>query len=533
MRQLQEPLVSRRDPEGEAAQAERLHSLSEYGDVDCQEVMLVPERVSLSLEESMRLLDARLHLSINPDVKKRVFRVFGRAAAVYVLDGLVSMEYVQRFVIEPCLYHGEAEMTGRVVDALMRIIPVGDVQTGHDLDKLAQQLTTGNAILLCDGMREALCFDMRQFARRGISPPLTESVVNGPHQGFNESIRDNLTLLRRILPTPDLITEMTQVGDTIPTALSIVYLKGIVEEESLKSIKNRLNSIKTDHVLSIGALEQLIEDTPWTLLPQSCLTERPDRAASFLLEGQVVLVLDGSPQALAMPISFLHLLHTPDDTSMRWQTGSFLRIIRYLGILCTLLLPGLFAATVIFHPEVLPVTLLTSILESQAEVPLSIPVQAFLMLLMFNLIGEASTRVPSVVGTTLGTVSGLILGQAAVEARLIHPLLIIVVAVASLGSYAVPDYALSLAIRMGQLLFLGVGCIFGLYGMVLLGAAMLIRLCSLRSLGSPYAAPIAPLREHNPDLWLRWPIWFQNLRTWLADPRNRRRTRGPMRKDRA
>lgn len=491
----------------------------------------VLERLSLDLNKSMELLEARLHLAINPDIKKRTFQVYGRPAAIYLLDGMVSMEYVQRFLLQPCMIHGTDAMTGTVADALRQLIPVGDVKAVADPDQVAQQIMTGAVALLCSGMREALCFDVRQFTHRSVSPPLTESVVNGPHQGFNESLRDNLTLLRRILPTPDLIAEMRSVGDTIPTALSIVYLKDIVEESSLHDIKKRLDSIKIDHILSIGALEQLLEDTPWTLLPQCCLTERPDRAASFLLEGQVVLVLDGSPQVLAMPISFLHLLHTPDDTSMRWQTGSFLRLIRYLGILCTLLLPGLFAATVIFHPEALPVTLLTSVLESQAEVPLSIPSQAFLMLLMFNLIGEASTRVPGVVGSTLGTVSGLILGQAAVEARLIHPLLIIVVAVSSLGSYAVPDYALSLAIRLGQLLFLAAGCVFGLYGMVLLGAAAIIRLCSLRSLGSPYAAPIAPLREHNPDLWLRWPIWYQRLRTWLANPAHRSRTDGPMRKD--
>jgi len=376
----------------------------------------------------------------------------------------------------------------------------------------------------------ALGFDVRMFVRRGISPPLTESVVLGPHQGFNESIRDCITLLRRILPTPELIGEMRTVGDVFPTSLCVLYLDKAVDRDSLSRLKARLDGVRTDHVLSIGALQQLLEDRPFALLPQFVLTERPDRVASMLLEGQIALVLDGSPQVMVLPAGILHLLHTPDDTSARWQYGSFMRLLRLSGLLAALLLPGLFAAFVTFHPEALPVTLLTAVLESQAAVPFSIPAETLLMLVMFNLIGEASTRVPSVVGSTLGTVSGLILGQAAVEAKLVHPLLLIVVAVSSLGSYAAPDYSLGLAVRIGQLLMLAAGCIFGVYGVVLFAAAGTVRLCALTSLGSPFAAPAAPLRPRNPDMLLRWPIWRQRFRTWLGSADNQVRTRGAMRR---
>ena len=272
-----------------------------------------------------------------------------------------------------------------------------------------------------------------------------------------------------------------------------------------------------------SALQQLIEDRPYALLPQCILTERPDRAVSMLLEGQIVLLMDGSSQALVLPASIWHLIHTPDDTSARFQYGTFMRLIRLLGLLCALLLPGLFVAFVTFHPEALPVTLLTSILESQASVPFSIPVEALVMLVMFNLIGEAATRVPAIVGGTLGTVSGLILGTAAVDAHLVHPLLLIVVAVASLGSYAVPDYSLGIALRIGQLLMVLAGSIFGVYGMVLFLAAGTVRLCSLTSLGSPE-------RAHNPDGVVRGPLMFQRWRTWLSAPHDRQRAKGSMRR---
>lgn len=489
----------------------------------------MPGEIVSSLERNLNVLEEKLFRRVNTDMLRRDFRVFRRDAALFFVDGLVSTDFLQHYILAPCQEHTDHPLNGDLEDALLQTVHVGDAKPVTTYAEAVDAIVNGKAVLLADGMPSALCFDIRFFVRRGISPPLTESVVNGPHQGFNEALRDNITLLRRILHTPELIGEMITVGDASPTNLCVMYLEKAVDKELLQRVKNRLEGLRVDQVLSIGALEQLIEDKPYALLPQCCLTERPDRAASFLLEGQIVIVMDGAPQVLAVPVSFLHLFHTPDDTSMRWQYGTFLRLIRLAGALCTLLLPGLFVAAATFHPEALPVTLLTAILESQAQVPLSIPAETFLMLLMFNLINEAGTRVPGVVGNSLGTVSGLILGQAAVEAKLIHPLLIIVVAVSSLGSYAIPDYSLGMAVRIGQLIFLAAGCVFGLYGMVLLAAVMTVRLCSMTSLGSPFAAPVAPVRTHNPDLFIRYPIWRQRLRTWLGNPRSMRRASGKMR----
>lgn len=487
------------------------------------------ESFSGTLRRDLSEMDARLNRPINPDVKIRRFRVFQRDAAFYFVDGTVSVDFIQHYLLEPLEDLRDVKPDAELATALQNVVRLADVQTAKTFDDAVTHLMTGRAVLLAEGMACALGFDARAFVRRGIAPPQTESVVLGPHEGFNESIRDNITLLRRILPSADCIGEMRTIGDRIPVSLCLMYLKNAVDQDMLRRLKARLDAIRTDHVLSIGALEQMLEDQPYSLLPQCCLTERPDRAASMLLEGQVALLLDGSPLALVMPASFLHLLHTPDDTSLRWQYGTFLRLLRLFGLLAALLLPGLFVAFVTFHPQALPVTLLTAVLESQAEVPLSVPAETFLMLIMFNLINEAGTRVPGISGSTLGTVSGLILGQAAVEARLIHPLLVIVVAVSSLGSYAIPDYSLGLAIRIAQLLFLAAGCVFGIYGMVLFCAAGTIRLCGMTSLGSPFAAPMSPSRPRNPDGWTRLPIWRQRVRTWLADPADMAKTHGPMR----
>ena len=486
--------------------------------------------ITPSIEENRRRMDAALHRDINPDMHVRHFCVFGRDASLYYAEGLCSIDFLQHYVLTPLTALRDEASPADLADALRQTVYNADVQSAHTVEEAVTQTLTGRAVVFVDGMDSAQGFDVRMFVRRGISPPLTEQVVLGPHEGFNESIRDCITLLRRILPTPELIGEMRTIGDRYPSGLCVMYLHGVADETTLSRVKARLDGVRVDHVLSIGALQQLLEDRPYALLPQCILTERPDRAASMLLEGQIVLLLDGSSQALVLPASIWHLLHTPDDTSARFQYGTFMRMIRLLGMLCALLLPGLFVAFVTFHPEALPVALLTSILESQASVPFSIPLETLAMLIMFNLIGEAATRVPAVVGGTLGTVSGLILGQAAVEAHLVHPLLLIVVAVASLGSYAVPDYSLGIALRIGQLAMVAAGSIFGVYGMVLFLAAGCVRLCSLTSLGSPFAAPYAPGRAHNPDGVIRAPIWMQRWHTWLSAPVRRARAYGPMRR---
>ncbi len=487
-------------------------------------------KITPSIAENRQRMTDALHQEINPDMHVRHFCVYGKDASLYYAEGLCFTDFLQHYVLTPLTALRDQKPVSPVEEELRRAVYDADVAAASTIAEAVQMTLTGRAVVFVDGMDCALGFDVRSAVRRGISPPLTEQVVLGPHEGFNESLRDCITLIRRILPTPDLIGEMRSIGARYPLGMCVMYLHGVADEAALTRIKARLDGISADHVLSIGALQQLIEDRPYALLPQCILTERPDRAASMLLEGQIVLLLDGSSQALVLPASIWHLLHTPDDTSARFQYGTFMRLIRLAGLLCALLLPGLFVAFVTFHPEALPVTLLTSILESQASVPFSIAVETVVMLVIFSLIGEAATRVPSAVGATLGTVSGLILGQGAVEANLVHPLLLIVVAAASLGSYAVPDYSLGIAVRIGQLGMVIAGSIFGVYGMVLLLAAGTVHLCSLTSLGSPFAAPYAPARAHNPDGVTRAPLWMQRWRTWLSAPQDRARTAGPMRR---
>ena len=358
--------------------------------------------------------------------------------------------------------------------------------------------------------------DTRGFEKRTIGRPEAEKVVLGAHESFSESIRTSITLIRRIVQREDLVTEFLSVGGRMKTRCALLYLRGTADEEMLARIKRRLMACSSDFPLTTGEIEQVIESHPFSLIPQCVRTERPDRAASFLAEGQIVILTDGSPAVLGAPATIYHQLHTPDDASMRWQYGTFLRLVRVLGILIHLFLPGLYLSVLRFHPELLSAMLLTSVYETSSRVPFPVFLEALLMTLAFDLISEAGLRAPGALGNALGIVSGLILGQSAVSADIVSPLLLIVVAASGLGGFCIPGYALSVGLKIVQLMMMTAGAVGGLYAMGLLTLALLCMLCAMTSVGSPLTAPITPRRIKNPDILLRLPQRMQKARAFYA-----------------
>ena len=319
------------------------------------------------------------------------------------------------------------------------------------------------------------------------------------------------------------VGEICQAADLCAADLALIEqdnapsrLSGTADEAMLARVRRRLAACQSDFALSAGEIGQIIEDHPMALIPQCVATERPDRAASFLAEGQIVVLTDGSPLALGAPSTLWHQLHTPDDASMRWQYGTFLRIVRFTGMLIHLFLPGAYIAVLRFHTELISPILLASVYETSSRVPAPIFLEALLMTLAFDLVSEAGLRAPGAMGNALGIVSGLILGQSAVVADIVSPLLLIVVAASGLGGFCIPNYALSVGMKIIQLLFLTAGALGGLYLMALLGLALLCAACAMRSVGSPLTAPLTPRRPGNPDLLIRFPLWRQKARAFFA-----------------
>ena len=487
-----------------------------------------PIELLSSLEGNLRVFRERLFAPDNADVLLRRFRSGAFESALLAIDGMTDSREIDENILKPCMdLPGDAGKDiaegERIAFLMAHAVSILPIRFKTNMDDIIADALSGQCVLLCEGCavafegsEQAVLMDTRGFEKRAVGKPEAEQVVLGPHESFGESIRTNITLLRRIVQREELITEFISVGGSMKTRCALMYLRGTADETLLSRVRKRLLSCSCDFAMTTGEIEQVIEDHPFALIPQCVRTERPDRAASFLAEGQIVVLTDGSPSALGATATLFHQLHTPDDASMRWQYGTFLRIVRLIGMLIHLFLPGAYIAVLRFHTELLSPILLTSVYETSSRVPTPIFLEALLMTLAFDLISEAGLRAPGAMGNALGIVSGLILGQSAVSADIVSPLLLIVVAASGLGGFCVPSYALSVGMKIIQLLFLAAGTLGGLYLMVLLGLCLLCAACAMRSLGSPLTAPLTPHRPGNPDLLIRFPLWFQKARGFFA-----------------
>lgn len=488
---------------------------------------LLKASLSSSLEENLRSVQTLLNYPANQDVVIRSYDCAGfRLCAVYI-EGMADDKKISEFILhafkESALV-AEVPTASRAELLMNAYIEIGQCTPESRMKEIISSVLGGMTAVFIEDSDEALLMETRGFAHRPVGKPSNEAVVIGAQEGFVESLRTNITLVRRYVQSPELITERMTVGKKLPCGVALMYLKGVADEKIVAEVRRRLASIDSASVPGIGGIQQLIEDQPNALFPQMLQTERPDRAAASLKEGQFIILADNSPYALTAPITVYHLIHASDDTFMRWQYATFLRIIRIIGIVMSLFLPGLYVALTLHHTHLIPLPLLLSIAETRADVPFSILFEVLLMEFSFYLINEAGTRIPSQIGSTISIVGALILGQAAVSASIISPLLIILIALTGLGNYAVPNYSLNLSLILYRQLILLAGAFLGLYG--LLGAAILIsvHLCSIHSFGVPYLAPVSPHRPHNPDILLRLSLRKQDRLMFYAQPNSWMRT---------
>lgn len=482
---------------------------------------LLQSELTQNMDENLNSIRTLLNVPLNKDVVLREFecRDF-RLCAIYV-EGMADDKKISEFILHACKECASLEAVppgARVSMLQTSYIEIAQCTAESQMKQIITSVLGGMTAVIIEDCSEALLMETRGFAHRAVGKPSNEAVVIGAQEGFVESLRTNITLVRRYVQSPELITERIAIGTKIPCNVALMYLKGVTDEKIIAEARRRLNSITAPSVQGIGSIQQLIEDQPNALFPQMLQTERPDRAASCLNEGQFIILADNSPYALTAPITMFHLIHASDDTFMRWQYATFLRVIRIVGIALSLFLPGLYVALTLHHTHLIPLSLLLSIAETRADVPFSILFEVLLMEFCFYLINEAGTRIPSQIGPTISIVGALILGQAAVSASIISPILIIIIALTGLGNYAVPNYGLNLSLILYRQLVILAGGFLGLYG--LLGAAILIsaHLCSIHSFGIPYLAPVSPHHPHNPDILLRLSLRRQTRPMFYAQP---------------
>ncbi|HEX2924974.1 MAG TPA: spore germination protein [Ruminiclostridium sp.] len=473
-------------------------------------------KISSVLADNLKVIEQRLGVPKNVDIIIRQFNISKKIKAFIVyVDGMIDKQTLNLSILPSLMSSEIAEelANGNPIDYLIEnILTVHSIKKQNMYQQIIEQVLNGDTALFLEGSSECITMETKGYDKRSIEAPKTETVVKGAQEGFTENLRTNLTMVRRIIKNGNLVTEMLPVGDTNKANCAVVYIEGIANQSVVEEVKKRINNIKTDFIMGDGMLEQFIEDSPFMLFPQVITTERPDRTASFIMEGQVVIITEGSPFSMAVPVTFFRLLHTSEDTFLRWPFGTFLRLVRLLGLFCATLLPGLYVSMVMFHPEMIPTELLSSIAKAKEPVPFPTIIEVFFMEAAFELIREGGIRVPSVIGQTLGIVGALILGQAAVSAGLVSPILVIIVSVTALGSFAIPNYDMSLAIRIERFFFIFAGALLGFYGVSLVIFILGCFACGMKSFGVPFFSPVAPRTKVNPDLVIRTPIWMQKNR---------------------
>lgn len=479
------------------------------------------------IKSNMDFIKQKFNAPDNKDIVIREFTISGKYKAfIAYLDGMVDRITINNFILRPLLKTEKLgqDSEGCQLDFILEnIIETNQAKKITAPDEAIYEILVGNTLLYVDGCDYYLTNETKGYDKRTVDKPQTEGVVMGAQEAFNETLRTNITLVRKIIKNSDLTTEFLKVGDRNQNLCAIMYIKGLTNPAIVNEIKRRINGIKTDLVLGDGMLEQFIEDSPFFLVPTVLTTERPDRAASHIMEGKVAILIEGAPFAKIVPISLPSLMHSPEDSFLKWQFGSFMRLVRIFAAIIATLLPGLYVAMTNFHQEMIPTDLLIAIAKAKENVPFPTIVEVLLMEISFELIREAGIRVPGMIGNTLGIIGALILGQAAVSANIVSPVLIIIVAITGLGNFAIPNFSLAFSARLLRFIFIFSGAVLGFYGISVALVIIAALLLNVKSFGIPFLSTVSPKSRRSNDVFLKWPVWKQELRPDVVNPLDVRR----------
>jgi spore germination protein KA len=452
-------------------------------------------------------------------------------ACIFYIDGLVDTNSIQNFILESLLSSDHAEKARTITpkhDVLSflkeHILKVGDIQEVTSFSSLLNPLLSGDVILLLDGYTNGLKICMRGGKVRGVTEVTTETVVRGPKEGFTENLRTNTALIRRRIKTPKLWLETKKIGRETQTDVGIMYINGIVNDEVLKEVHERLDRIDIDGILESGYIEEMIQDETYSPFPTVYYSERPDVISAELLEGKIAILVDGTPIVLVVPALFISFIQSPEDYYQRADISTMIRLVRFLSIFVALLAPSLYIAITTFHAEMLPTGLLISLAAQREGVPFPAFVEALMMETAFEVLREAGLRMPKAIGSAISIVGTLVIGTAAVEAGIVSAAMVIVVAMTAISSFVLPAFTMSMSIRMLRFPMMVLAASFGLFGIFVGFIALVLHLCTLRSFGVPYMSPMGPhIREDMKDTFFRVPRWAMVSRPRLISQRNNRR----------
>ena len=426
------------------------------------------------------------------DLEERTVIAGGRTLTVFFLDGLTSGGDIAELVIRPLRENlREGTMQELMQQAEAGAVWCASVSRADSAESAAEKLVNGFTVVVFPGEPETLCFETKTGEKRGPSAPESESTVKGAKDAFTETVRTNTSLVRRHLRTPRLRLEQKIIGKESGTCVTLCYIDGLSDAGRVERMRTRLGEIELAGLLSPAAVEETVTGSRATAFPMLEYTERTDKFCQGLLSGQIGLLVDGLPEGFLAPVSIGRLMQSPEDRAVDYVSATCVRVLRYLALAASLLLPGLYAAMAMHHPEMLPAKLLAAIIESKKDVPFSTILEVLGLLAAFEILQEAGLHLPQAIGTAVSIIGGLVVGTAAVDAKIVSPAALIVSAAAGICGFALPSRDLSDAVRIWRFALTVMAGAAGLFGLTAGTILLLIHLAGLRSLGEAYLSPFS------------------------------------------
>lgn len=466
-----------------------------------------------NLDENIELIRNGLG-NKNPIVVKHFYIGIDKPldAAIIYIDGLINKDILNRDILNPLMMHIQENLTGKedISNYLCkRYISMSNTLVESDLNILLKHLKSGSSVLLINGVTEAIIVDTKGGMIRDISEPINETAAKGPRDGFVENLEANISQIRRRLKDKNLAIELLNVGVRTQNDIAICYIDNIVDKAVLEELKKRISSIDIDGALSIGHIEECIEGYPYTVFPQALSTERPDRAVANILEGRIVVIMDGGPVALILPSLFMQFFQAVEDYTQRSIISSFVRVLRIIAAFVVITLPSIYLTLIKFNVELIPIKFVTPIVQSRIGIALTPFLEIIAMEMVVEFLREGGLRLPTKIAQTLSLVGGIIIGDTAIKSRIVSPTTLLVVGITVIATFLIPNYDMSLSIRILRFPMLILANIMGIFGIAVGWFFILTHLFSLDSLGVPY------LEFHKSDMkdtFIRAPLWKMNKR---------------------
>lgn len=449
---------------------------------------------------------------------------------IIYIDGLTDNKMVEETIIKPLTYEWRGAYEGEIWDSILyREAQTVDIKKESSFDGVVASVLKGDTAIFVDGYNEALVLSTKDLPVRSVSVNDTETGLRGPRDSFNESFRQSTALIRRRIKDSKLKVLQGTIGQRSRTDYALMYLEDVAKPELVEEIKERIEAYEIDAIFDSGMAEHLMEENVCSPFPVFQSTTRPDKVAAGIVEGRIAVVFDNSPEVIVAPSNFNMLLQASDDYYNRWLVGTFARIIRYIATFIAVALPGLYIAVTVYHSEMMPTKLLYAISSARSVITFPIVVEILIMEFFFELLREAGIRLPGALGNTIGVVGGLIVGQAAVDAGIVSTMVVIVVALTAIASFAIPNEEFASVFRLLKFFIILTSAVYGLYGFILGFLIIAIHLSGLVSFGVPYMMPVVggsiDGMRGKQDFVVRSPIKTMRVRPMWARNGNRVRLR--------